>query len=358
MEYEKNSLSYVTFNWMDKIKIRRNLKKYNFIITNTVDTKYKSINLMYGCTFLHDIKKYYNIDLALTASICNSLPLNRKTEKKICYHLENFYFRLIACWDYIFIALNEYLHTELISSWDIKQKIIEGNSTISFPSINEEGYIQILKLPLPEEERKDIEKKLNKELKVLTPKNLKDAISKKYEMTIHIKQIFELYDAEKALQQAKSIRNSIIHSDSLTKDFNFDVSDLFKSQVISSKNINDIASIIDLVLPNMEILKKAISLLNEMITLDIFPNRIENSSEEYFIQLVKCKECEKEYIYTADFVETLDHNPYCLFCNSEKNTELIEKVKVSEPYYEQVFLKFYEDLMEYSEQDSYYEDLR
>lgn len=169
-------------------------------------------------------------------------------------------------------------------------------------------------------------------------------------MTDHIRQIFELYNNEDAIQQAKTIRNSIVHSDSLTKKFSFEVSDLFKGQVISSKTISDTRNKIDLIFSSMEILKRAITLLKEMIILDLFPNRIENQLKEYYLHLIKCEKCNEENIIMADFVETLDHNPVCLHCNSE-NTKLIEKVKVSEPFYEQILMKFIEDTLEYYDQE-------
>lgn len=339
----KDTLNYFTFNILTKLKVRKKIQDYAIVIPKTISTKYKSMFLLYGCTFLNDIINYYNDELALTASICTSLHYSRKTEKKICYHLENFYFRLISCWDCIFIGLNEYLHTELIASRDIKEKIIEKNFSLNIPIQHEEGYIKVHKIPLSEEKRKEIEKRLKKELTVLTPSNLKIAIENKYEMNDYIKQIFEIYNNEQVVQQAKAIRNTIIHSDSLAKNFNFAVSDIFKGQVISSKQLDDTIKKIDLISINMEMLKKAIKLLNEMITLDLFPNRIEDKSKQYFIQLFKCKECRKEYVYPSDYIETLALNPFCSFCYSE-NTEYVETAKVSQPYYEQVLIKFIEDI--------------
>ncbi|WP_339249096.1 hypothetical protein [Paenibacillus sp. FSL P2-0136] len=350
MDIVGKTIGYYSFNTITKVKIKKAMKEYSIVIPNSIYTKYKSMLAIYGLSFLNEVVNYYNNDLALTASICTSLPLNEKTEKKICFHLEHYFFRLIACWDYTFIALNEFLHTELISSKDIKQKIIEENFFVSIPVKKEGGYIEILRFPVSEEEKKEVEKKLKKELTVLTPVNLKVAINKKYEMTDHIRQIFELYNNEDAIQQAKTIRNSIVHSDSLTKKFSFEVSDLFKGQVISSKTISDTRNKIDLIFSSMEILKRAITLLKEMIILDLFPNRIENQLKEYYLHLIKCEKCNEENIIMADFVETLDHNPVCLHCNSE-NTKLIEKVKVSEPFYEQILMKFIEDTLEYYDQE-------
>lgn len=346
----KNVLNYFAFNISTKLKAKKKIKQYGIITPKNINTKYKSMYLLCGYTFLNDIINYYNEELALTACICTSLHYSSKTEKKICYHLENFYFRLISCWDYIFIGLNEYLQTELIASRDIKEKIIEENLSLNIPVENEEGYFQIYKIPLSEDERKEKEKKLKKELTVLTPSNLKIAIRNKYEMNEYITKIFEIYNTEQVVQQAKVIRNTIIHSDSLAKNFNFTVSDIFGGQVISSKEFDDTIKKIGLVSINMEMLKKAINLLNEMITLDLFPNRIEDKSKQYFVQMYTCKDCKKEYVYPSDYIETLTSNPFCSFCDSD-NTEYVETEKVSQPYYEQVLIKFIEDTKDYLEQE-------
>lgn len=346
----KNVFDYFSFNTITKIKVRKELYKYRINIPKTINTKYKSMCLLYGCTFLNDTINYYNEELALTAGICTSLHYSKKNDRKICYHLENFYFRLMSCWDYIFIGLNEYLQTELIANRDIKEKIIEENLSLNIPIQHNEGYIQICKISLSEEEKKETEKKLKKELKVLTPSNLKIAIEKKYEMNEYITKIFEIYNIEQVVQQAKVIRNTIIHSDSLTKDFNFAASDIFGGQVISSKEDDDTIKKIDLVSKNMVVLKKAIDLLNEMITLDLFPNRIEDKSKQFFVQCYKCKECKKEYLYPSDYIETLKHNPFCTFCDSD-NTEYMETAKVSQPYYDNVVIKFIEDSIDFLEQE-------
>lgn len=153
----KNVLDYFSFNILTKIKVKKELHKYEITIPKTINTKYKSMVLLYGCTFLNDIINYYNEELALTAGICTSLHFSSKTERKICYHLENFYFRLMSCWDYIFIGLNEYLQTELIASRDIKEKIIEENLSLNIPIQYEEGYFRVFKIPLSEDKRKEIE---------------------------------------------------------------------------------------------------------------------------------------------------------------------------------------------------------
>lgn len=344
----KNSFDYFSLDYFTKIKIRKKINEYVVVKPKAAGTKYKSMLVWYGYGFLDDIINYYNQDLTLTASICTSIKYGKKTEKKICYHLDSFYFRLISCWDYIFIGLNEYLQTELISSRDIKEKIIEKNCFYNEFTPHESGGTQVNKIPYPEEDQEEIKKELKKELIVLTPSKLKSVIEKKYEVNDTIKQIFEIYDCNKALQEAKTIRNTIIHSDSLSKGFNFGVDDIFMSQVISSKQIEDTSKKIDLVEMNMEALKKAIELYQKMIIFDLFPNRIKDKEKEFYVQLFKCNDCETDYVFPSDYIETLSVDPICLKCGCDsKKFEYVETAKVSQPYYDQTFLTFTEDLIDY-----------
>lgn len=335
------TFNYFSFSLYTKLKIKRTIQKYTFIKTTQKQTKYLSMLTFYGYTFLDDIINYYNNDLALTASICSSIKLDSKTESKICYHLENFFFRLISCWDYIFIGLNEYLKTGLIASSNIKQKIIEENYYLTVPTLTEEGFTKIYKIPLSKEKKESIKKDLNQKLSVLTPLKLKEAINKKYEINSYIEEIFKLFNTE-FVQQAKTIKNTIIHSDSLNNNFNFTVSDIFKDQAISSRRYYTTKEMVALISINMELLKRAISQLNEMITLDHFPNRIEDKSKQYSIQLFKCRDCNKEYIYPADYIEKYCGEAYCFSCDTN-NMEYIETAKVSQPYYEQIKISFLED---------------
>jgi hypothetical protein len=55
-------------------------------------------------------------------------------------------------------------------------------------------------------------------------------------------------------------------------------------------------------------------------------------------------------VYPSDYIETLKHNPFCSFCDSD-NTEYVEISKVSQPYYDYVLIKFIEDLNDYLEQE-------
>ena len=159
----------------------------------------------------------------------------RKTSKeKLSYYLEIFYTKLVTCWEYLFVYINEYLQTGLLPNEQVKVELIESNMYEQI-HIQHEEYIEIKRVPYNEEKQKLIRKNLRKSLVVLSPNALKSKINEMYEESELIKNIFECYSDEMVID-AKHIRNRIIHSDSIQKNYSFGINQVFGGTAICGRS--------------------------------------------------------------------------------------------------------------------------
>lgn len=342
------------FDYLMRIKIKGLIGKY---IVEFEDDEEKgnglvSMQCIYAYPLIEQLRIYYNNELAVCAAvskvICNS---KRKNKRVKAFHLENTFTRIISMWDYIFGVINEYLQLELIADQQLKEQIIEESIVYKIPVYYNDGMYSLDKIPMEEEKQKEIRKKLNKELKVISPKILIDTYRSKYTECKYIDDIYKLYN-EESIKQLKKVRNQVIHRSTLGADFNLIVSDIFNAQALSgntwsSEDINQFVFLID---DNMKIIGLALTHLYNFVSFDYYPNRIENINKEYNLYYAKCQACNEIICYPEEIIKISTDDLMCTKCSSFEIT-IERKVKVNEPVYEMRLINYIEDLRESIERE-------
>lgn len=335
----KKGLKFISFTYIERIKIHKILKRFYIVNEEYVKTRHKSLMIVVGSDFVHELTNFYNTDVSLNASICRSIRYNSADDEKLKYYLELFYTKLVTCWEYLFSYMNEYLKTELMPNEQLKKELIENQMYEHIP-IQHNEYIEIKKIPYPSDIQKQIRQSLRKELIVLTPDKLKQKIRAIYEESELINSIFECY-SDNLVTEAKHIRNLIVHSDSLQKNFSFGVNDLFNDISICSRDTDYFPKLISKIDDNMSMLKKAILLFKEMVVNDKIPNHIENAGKKFKTYDYKCDVCDREYIVPDMLEEYFEKYVTCKKCKNKKFIKVSE-TQVSELFYGTLVSNFIE----------------
>lgn len=326
----KEVLTYISFSHREKIKIKKILEKYSVVNEEYVNTSHKSLMIMMGGSFVHELINFYNKDVLLNASICKGIKDNSINNDKIRYYLELFYTKLVTCWEYLFSYMNEYLQTDLVPNEQVKKELIE-NHMYEFIPIKNDEYIEMKKIPYPSDKQKQIREELRKKLIVLTPDKLRQRISKIYEESELIGNIFECY-SDNLVTEAKHIRNLIMHSDSLQKNFSFGINDLFHDTAICSRETDYIPKLISQIDGNILMLRKALLYFKEMVIDDNIPNHIENTGKKFKTYDYRCDICNGLYIVPDILEEYFEKYVSCPKCKNKKFNNISE-TQVSELFY-------------------------
>lgn len=326
----QKGLKFISFTYIERIKIHKILKRFYIVNEEYVKTRHKSLMIAVGSGFVYELINFYNTDVSLNASICKSIRYNSKNDEKLIYYLELFYTKLVTCWEYLFSYMNEYLKTDLMPNEQVKKELIENQMYEHIP-IQHDEYIEIKKILYPSDKQKQIREELRKKLIVLTPDKLKQKIRKTYEESELINGIFECY-SDNLVIEAKHIRNLIVHSDSLQKNFSFGINDLFNDIAICSRDTDYFPKLISQIDDNMFMLKKAILLFKEMVINDKIPNHIENAGKKFKTYDYKCDVCECECIVPDMLKEYFEKYVTCGKCGNKKFSKISETL-VSELFY-------------------------
>lgn len=343
LNYDK----YFKFNILTKLKIEQLYKGYVYDFTLKSKQRYTSMMCLYAYPLVDELKKLYNNELALSASTAQVLCGNKKISVRVkAFHIENAFTRISSIWDYIFIAINEYMQTELIASRHNKEEIIKSACIYKIPIV-ENDITRIISQPMEEEKQKEIQKKLRKQLVVITGSKLHKCIKDKYSYSEDLEKIFNLYESG-AVNEMKELRNDITHSGNLGANFSITSSDFISNQAMSSKNV-DFNSIRNIIIENMSIVKQAIEILNEFIINDKIPNRKGNENKEYYINQCKCNDCGCINCYADEIFGMVEKklNLICLECGSlNVDANSNEKNKISEPVHDDILIRNIEKMSE------------
>lgn len=299
----KGGLKYISFTYRERITIQKILKRFYIVNEEYVNTKYKSSLILMGSAFVYELINFYNKNVSLNAGICKSIKYNSTNNEKLKYYLELFYTKLVICWEYLFSYINEYLKTGLMPNKQVKEELI-ANQMGESPG---------------------------KKLIVLTPDKLKRKIGEIYEESELINDIFECY-SDNLVTEARYIRNLIVHSDSLQKNFSFGVNDIFHDVAICSRDTDYFPKLISRIDDNMFMLKKALLLFREMVINDKIPNHIENAGKKFKTYDYKCGVCDSEYTVPDMLEEYFKKYVTCTQCKNKKFSKISEN-QVSELFY-------------------------
>lgn len=336
---------YYKFSFFLKCQIIKKQKKYRLNLDNTNYTRFTSDRLLQAIPLLDELIRYYRVELTLFASVGIIIPVSKKNSiKQKFFHIENAIVRIVSTWEYIFIILNQYIDLGLVVSNHTKHRIIEGAGYTIVP-VPDGMFIRMEKVPIHKEEGEEIKSKLKKELKVITPERLIQFVKDTYQINQQLENIFDLYNS-KLVDKLKVQRNQFVHTGTLGANTKIEYSEMFNQQGLFV-NIEkyDIEYIEKLVDENMEILKKAIKELCELIYKDLFPNRIENKDKVYKLQLIKCNECSSGEYIPFDLLEKFKEYSLCLNCTSNDlvflDTFIVNEIVYSEAvrnYFDRLFI--------------------
>lgn len=328
MNRKEDVLQYIVFSRKEKNSIRRKVREYEIINSGHINTVHKSMLILLGADFVLNLTRFFNQDVLLNACICKSI--GKTSKEKLSYYLEIFYTKLVTCWEYLFVYINEYLQTGLLPNEQVKVELIESNMYEQI-HIQHEEYIEIKRVPYNEEKQKIIRKNLRKSLVVLSPNALKSKINEMYEESELIKNIFECYSDEMVID-AKHIRNRIIHSDSIQKNYSFGINQVFGGTAICGRSGEFYDEMVNKIDGNIKLLRKAILLFKEMVYEDKLPNHIENKGRKYIVYDYVCQECKETEVIPDMLDEFFVEFGKCPKCGCEVFSEKKE-FQVSELFY-------------------------
>jgi len=204
--------------------------------------------------------------------------------------------------------------------------------------IQHKEYLEIKYIPYDEEKQKEIRKKLKKSLVVLKPDTLKPKLEEMYEESNILKDIFECY-SNVLVKDAKRIRNTILHSDSIQKNYSFGLNDPFAGTTICGRDRDFYEDMVDKIDGNIRLLRNAILLFREMVIEDKIPNRKENAGKIYIVFDFKCKKCGKTCTVPDLLEEYIEKYGICEECGEKQFIDK-KKFQVSELYYGTLLSKF------------------
>ena len=330
MNKKEDVFQHITFSRRERTSIMKDINKYQIDIPDYINTEHKSIAIVLGADFVSNLSNFFNNDVLLNACICKHTE--RTYKKKLSYYLEIFYTKLMTCWEYLFVYLNEYLKTGLFPNEQTKNDYIE-RQMYEQVMIQYEDHFKIQRIPHSAEEQMRLRKELKKELVVLSnPNVLKQRINSMYEESEIINNIFSCYSDEIVID-AKHIRNLILHSDSIQKNYSLGIDDLFGGIAIRTRDVGFYDKLVNKIDDNIKLLRKALLLFKELVYEDKVPNHIENSGIRYIVYDYVCKMC-KETIVVPDRLEDVVLEGYrCPKCGYKEFSKKQQAFQVSEVFY-------------------------
>ena len=297
---------------------------------------------LYILPLIEQLKNYYNDELCISAALCKAAFENDCSLKVRAYYCENVIFRLESIWEYLFITLSEYLHTDLVVGYDIKDEMIEAKChDIRFVK-HEDGGMKPIITPLEPKARENIKENLKRELKIfkISQKNRSNSvyrsIKRKYCINDRIQAIFDLYKSP-PVNEIVNLRNEIIHRRPLGAKQSMGKLGFMPGQAV---NINkngwyDVNKLPELIDQNLDSVKSAIQILYELTFFNDVPNTIENKDKEFFVYNINCSDCLKPSVIADIHIEKSKESDLpliCPWCKSEK-INIHEQEKVNERFY-------------------------
>lgn len=348
-EAKKKILSINDFiDFTDEIIIKSNkyLNKWRSkfdLDTNITGTIIPDTGMfIYILPLIEEIKSYYNNDLCISAAMCKAAFDNNSSYKVKAYYCEGVIFKLESVWEYLFIILSEYLHTELVVGYDIKEDLINAKCHNIWFNKTVAG-VEPEVTPVETSEKIQIIERLQKELKVfkIAQKNKSNTVYKtikrKYCISDRIQAIFDLYKSP-AVNEIVNLRNEIIHRRPLGAKFSMGKLSIAPGQAvcIDNKGWYDINKLPELIEENLKSVRMAIQILYELIFLNDVPNTLKNKDKIFYAYNIKCNKCLKASVIADMHVEEIKKNSslslICPWCKSE-DISIDEKETVNEQFY-------------------------
>ncbi|MFF2795343.1 hypothetical protein [Lysinibacillus xylanilyticus] len=299
---------------------------------------------------IEELKYYFNNDLCI--SVATSIAITRNTDFNLrthAYYVENAITRISNCWEYLFIILNQFYQTDLIVGHDIRDNIIYAKcNNIKFIKKREGFKIKIT--PLPDNQIEEIKPSLEKENKLFNisinkKKNTFTKILKqKYTTNERLQSLIDIYFSEE-IKEVIALRNEMVHRRSLGSKYTMAPLAFIPGQGVSIDQQGWYSfKEIDIKLEkNLVAIRQAIQLMIDIIFSNDVPNLKLNENIIFFVNKVKCNNCTKTLLINDTILkglECIETSVICPNCNSE-DTEIGEKMEVSDRYY-------YSNLMEYN----------
>ncbi|PHF65851.1 hypothetical protein [Priestia aryabhattai] len=288
--------------------------KYNFPSSITP----KRQELIELIDILEELFNYFHNDILVSAATFETVKLQPSyTIKTIGYHAENTLSRIVSLWDYLFILLNEYLGTQLLASYQIRDKILKAEFIdFTFVKSDEGTYNALVKpINLSKIEKMLHIKKLSPSLKVFKlhknnkNNNMYRAFKKEFQPTSKIDDLFALYK-QHSESTCKEIRNEIIHQRSLgfAVSFSGNLMDLPIRRPVVNINRNgwkDFDELFSDVETNLNLLFQGLNKLYKILKDDDFPNALSLNGRVFTLRNYYCKNCSSTFSIPEELSEDI-----------------------------------------------------
>lgn len=140
--------------------------------------------------------------------------------------------------------------------------------------------------------------------------------------------------ANNKLEKIKRIRNEIIHQRPAGASFTVNFDEFFNKYTVLINNNGwiDLDEELTNIQQSIDIIREAVQTIHEIIKLNEYPNRRENSGREYLLKEVKCANCYELFILPAELLG--ENNKFksvitCPHC-TEFGCEVIKEVPATE----------------------------
>lgn len=330
---------------------------------------YEGTRMLNGVDFciyaslMSEVINFYNNDICIDVAKIVAM-VEGKGEyhfRVICNLIDTVAVKVCSCWEYIFQILNKYFMLELNSmnlSKDRLEKLYEKKMVFVR---TEQGY-KVEYVDWSEEEREEVRDSIRKRMSVLhigkKAKGFKKSIKQNgYVVSDRVNQISVLYSEDCIERLKKEVRNTITHKKSTTFAYAIgEIEMLFPQEGITC-NRSGWIKIVDakeLLCDNVDLIKSAIQIANEIIWLSDRLVRCGNENEIYKIVELECQICQHHFNLTSELygIELkYMKNIRCPKCHEE--TKLIGDGIVSEFDYGQVRcqdIRYLNDMLDISDE--------
>lgn len=336
-------LALLNFSEKEKQDMERiyNEYKYEFNTDKTSDIAV-SLTSLFSSPILTQTEMYYNGELISSYAICKALLENKASDKVVAFYFENLLFRVISFWEYIYHFINQHFHLELFDNESKRKEIEKACYRVNFIE-KDDGY-KVEYLERPEEEQKEIKKKLRRRIKTITKKNILNKVYEQYEVGGNLKRLME-YIENNGVENIKTIRNQIMHQRPAGAFSTVEYGMFGYSYSHSKKGWIDFHKELSYVDECIEILKESVQTLHEILYLGEYPNLVKNAGVEYFVHKVQCKACKHEFVAPSLFVQE-DSDGVRVFCPQcgEIEVEMMKKTRVIELDHNSCLTKYMKSL--------------
>lgn len=331
-------LSFKEIMYIDKNVLERaeiiHKNYYRDFFTNKKAENAPSVMLFTGYPLMIETEKYYNGELLSTYALFKSMREFNMNYRVTAYYFENLIFRIISFWEYLYQFLNMHFQLKLYDDRAMKRIIDISGYT---PKFIPEGRGHRLELvPKPREEQKKIRKSLQQRLGKINKYNIICYIAGIYEVTGNLEKLLGII-ANNNVEIIKKVRNEIIHQRPGGASFTVNFDDFTNDYTVSINNNGWIEfDIYDMDIERcMKFISDAIQSIHEIVMLNEYPNKIENTGKEYFVKRIKCSSCNGEFLAPSlllgdndEFVEAIT----CPLCG-KLGGEVISTVRITEVDY-------------------------